>query len=95
MDLAVVGVGVVVIAQDGRFQDIRIALGAVAPTPIRARKAEAVIRGQRIDDGLIEEAAQVAAGESRPINDMRSSAEYRRDMVRVLVRRAIKQAISG
>lgn len=95
MDLAIVGVAVVVIPQDGICWDIRIALGAVAPTPIRAKKAEAVLKGQKLDDKLIKKAARTAAGESRPIDDHRASAEYRRDMVEVLVKRAIKQAIGG
>jgi carbon-monoxide dehydrogenase medium subunit len=95
MDLAIVGVAVVVIPQDEICQDIRIALGAVAPTPIRAKKAEAVLKGQKLDDKLIEKAAQTAASQSNPIDDHRASAEYRRDMVEVLVRRAIKQAIGG
>jgi carbon-monoxide dehydrogenase medium subunit len=93
MDLAIVGVAVVVIPQDGICQDIRIALGAVAPTPIRAKKAEAVLKGQKLDDVLIEKAAKAAAGESSPIDDHRASAEYRLDMVGVLVKRAMKQAI--
>jgi carbon-monoxide dehydrogenase medium subunit len=95
LDLAIVGVAVVIIPQDGICKDIRIALGAVAPTPIRARKAEAVLKGQKLDDNIIEKAARTAAGEARPIDDHRASAEYRRDMVEVLVRRAIKQAIGS
>jgi len=95
MDLAIVGVAVVIIPQDGICKDIRIALGAVAPTPIRARRAEVVLKGQKLDDNLIEKAARTAAGEARPIDDHRASAEYRRDMVEVLVRRAIKQAIGS
>ncbi len=94
MDLAVVGVAAVVISRDGVCKDIRIALGAVAPTPIRAKRAEDIIRGQRFNDGVIERAAQIASEESRPIDDHRASAEYRRDMVKVLVKRAINQAIS-
>jgi CO/xanthine dehydrogenase FAD-binding subunit len=93
MDLAIVGVSVVVIPEDGICRDIRIALGAVAPTPIRAKKAEAALKSQKLDDRLIENVARTAAGESRPIDDHRASAEYRRDMVEVLVKRAIKQAI--
>ena len=95
MDLAIVGVAVVVIPADKTCQDIRIALGAVAPTPIRAKQAEAIVRGQRFSDELIEKAAEIAASESRPIDDHRASAEYRREMVKVLVRRAINRAISG
>jgi CO/xanthine dehydrogenase FAD-binding subunit len=95
MDLAIVGVAVVVIPQDGICQDIRIALGAVAPTPIRAEKAEAILKSRKFDDKLIEKAAQTAASQSNPIDDHRASAEYRRDMVEVLVKRAIKQAIGS
>ena len=95
MDLAIVGVGVVVTLEDGLCKDIRIALGAVAPTPIRARRAEETIKGQRFNDEVIEKTAQITAEECRPINDHRASAEYRREMVKVLVKRAINQAISG
>jgi len=95
MDLAIVGVAAVAVPEDGVCKDIRIALGAVAPTPIRAKKAEEVLKGQKFDDNLVEKAAKTAAGQSRPIDDHRASAEYRRDMVEVLVRRAIKQAIGS
>jgi len=93
MDLAIVGVAVVAIAEDGVCKDIRIALGAVAPTPIRAKKAEDVLKNQKFNDNIIEKAARTASGEAKPIDDHRASAEYRRDMVEVLVKRAIKQAI--
>lgn len=95
MDLAIVGVAAVVVLEDSVSKDIRIALGAVAPTPIRAKKAEAILKGQRFDEALIEKAAKTAAAEARPIDDHRASAEYRRDMVEVLVKRTIKQAIGG
>jgi len=94
MDLATVGVAALVISEDGLCKDMRIALGAVAPTPIRAKKAEGMLRGQRFSDELIERTAQIAAEESRPIDDHRASAQYRREMVQTLVSRAIKQAIS-
>ena len=94
MDLAIVGVAVVVVADDGICSDIRIALGAVAPTPIRARQAENIVRGQKLSEELIERAAWRAAEECRPISDHRASAEYRREMVKVLTKRAINQAIS-
>jgi len=95
MDLAIVGVAAVAVPEDGVCKDIRIALGAVAPTPLRAKKAEEVLKGQKFDDNLIEKAAKTAAGQARPIDDHRASAEYRRDMVAVLVKRAIKQAIGS
>jgi CO/xanthine dehydrogenase FAD-binding subunit len=94
MDLAVVGVGVMVVRKDGVFKDVKIGLGAVAPTPIRARKAEAVLAGAKIDDEVIERAARLASEESKPIDDQRASAEYRKMIVEVLVRRAIHQCLS-
>jgi carbon-monoxide dehydrogenase medium subunit len=94
MDLALVGVAVVLIIRDGICKDIRTALGAVAPTPIRAKKAESIIRGQKFTDEIIEKVARTAAEESRPIDDHRASAEYRREMVKVLTKRAIKQVTS-
>ena len=95
MDLAVVGVAVCVVERDGAFEDVRIGLGAVAPTPIRALEAEAFLRGERIGERAIEEASARAAGEAAPIDDHRASAEYRRMMVEVLVKRALRQAVSG
>jgi carbon-monoxide dehydrogenase medium subunit len=95
MDLAIVGVAVVVVPEDGICKDIRIALGAVAPTPLRTMKAETVLKGQKFNDNLIEKAAKTAAAEASPIDDHRASAEYRRDMIEVLVKRAIKQAIGS
>lgn len=95
MDLAVVGVGAVVASRDGVFQDIRIGLGAVAPKPMRARQAEEKIRGEKVGEAAIAEAGRQAAEASSPIDDHRGSAEYRRLMVDVLVKRAINQALNG
>ncbi len=74
------------------FDEVRIALGAVAPTVMRARAAEAFLQGRAISAEAIAEAARIAAGEARPITDFRASAEYRRDLIAVLVRRALTQA---
>jgi carbon-monoxide dehydrogenase medium subunit len=87
MELATVGVAVTLTVNG----DIRIVLGAVAPTPIRAKNAEEVLRW-KFSDELFERAARTAADEARPISNVRASAEYRRDMVRVLTRRALEQA---
>jgi carbon-monoxide dehydrogenase medium subunit len=87
MELATVGVAVTLTVNG----DIRIVLGAVAPTPIRAKNAEEVLRW-KFSDELFEKAARTAADEARPISNVRASAEYRRDMVRVLTRRALEQA---
>jgi carbon-monoxide dehydrogenase medium subunit len=95
MELATVGVAVALTRAGEVCQEVRIVLGAVAPTPMRARQAEAVLRGQRIDERLIEMAAETAMAESKPISDVRASAEYRREMVRVLIGRAIRQALEN
>jgi carbon-monoxide dehydrogenase medium subunit len=89
MELATVGVAVTLTLNG----EVRIVLGAVAPTPIRARHAEDLLRGKKLTDELIGKAAQAAMDESRPISNVRASAEYRRDMVRVLVSRALEQAL--
>ncbi len=91
IDIAVAGVAVIARLDSERIVDARIVLGAVAPTPIRARKAEEIIKGKAVENGIIEKAAKAAADEAEPISDIRGSAEYRREMVEVLTRRAIKQ----
>ncbi len=92
MELATVGVAVSLTLEGAVCRRIRIVLGAVAPTPIRAKKAEALAQGHALDEDLIEAAAQTAMDESRPISNIRGSAAYRREMVRVLTARAIRQA---
>jgi len=75
-------------------QSVRLALGAVAPIPRRAKQAEAVLAGQKLTDELLRRAAQVAASEdANPIDDVRGSAEYRRWMAEVLVYRALTSLI--
>jgi len=93
VDLALVGVAVAgtVDRDRGEWKEVKIALGAVAPTPMRARKAEKILSGKRIEAALMEEAAQMASDEARPISDVRASAWYREEMVRVLVQRALEQ----
>jgi CO/xanthine dehydrogenase FAD-binding subunit len=91
MDLAVVGVAVMAVPAGGLLKEVRIALGAVAPTPIRAKQAEALLNGQRISPEIIARAAEAASTEARPIDDHRASAEYRREMVKVLTARALTQ----
>jgi len=95
-DLATVGVAVSVTlgSGDGICQDIRIALGASAPTPMRAKKAEEVLRGKKITDDLLKKAGEVASTEAQPISDIAASEEYRRELVRVLVARVGKEALA-
>ena len=95
IDLAVVGVAVVVTLDPRGIQivDAKIVMGAVAPTPVRATRAEDVIRGKSVEEKLVEEAAQVASEEAAPISDVRGSAVYRKEMVRVLADRALRQVL--
>ena len=94
-DLALVEVAAV-LTLDPRNEaciDAKVVLGAVAPTPMRARRAEEVLKGKKIDKGLAEKAAQIASDEPSPIiDDIRGSAEYRREMVKVFARDAIREA---
>jgi CO/xanthine dehydrogenase FAD-binding subunit len=94
MDLAVVGVAAAGVCNDGVCSRIRIGLGAVAPTPILATGAEQVLRGGKVYPELIDEAARSAAEQCNPRTDShRASPEYRRDMVYVLTRRALRQVL--
>ena len=81
-------------ASNGVCEEVRISLGAVGPTPLRATRAEAVLRGQQPSVALLAEASRVAAEEARPISDVRCSAEYRKDMVEVLSKRCLESALS-
>ncbi len=94
MDIAMVGVAVLIApdAAKNAVQDVRIGLGAVAPTPIRAVKTEALLRGKPLTPALLKEAAAMASSESKPIDDQRSSAEYRRWIVEALTRRGLAQS---
>ncbi|MDP6039334.1 MAG: xanthine dehydrogenase family protein subunit M [Candidatus Latescibacteria bacterium] len=94
MDIAVVGVGaaVTLAPRSNVCKDVKIVLGAVAPTPIRAKKAERILKGKELTPEIIASAAEVAAGEARPITDVRTSADFRREMVRVLTERMVQAA---
>jgi carbon-monoxide dehydrogenase medium subunit len=91
MDIAVVGVGLALQMRDGRCESARVALGAVAPTPLRARRAEAELVSGPLTPERIARAAQLAAEEAAPIDDVRGTAGYRRRMVAVLMRRGAAQ----
>lgn len=94
IDLAIVGVAAVMTMEGELCRDARIVLGAVAPTPMRAKEAEKILIGKKIDDALIGKAAEAASAKSRPITDVRASAEYRRKMVKVFTKRAVMEAIA-
>jgi carbon-monoxide dehydrogenase medium subunit len=95
-DVATVGVAVSITLDsgDGACREARIVLGACAPTPMRAKQAEEVLRGKKITDRLLKEAGQRASEEAEPISDVTASEEYRRELVKVLVARMGKEALA-
>jgi CO/xanthine dehydrogenase FAD-binding subunit len=94
MTLAVSNIAVLLsLAKDERTIDkARVALGAVAPVPLRAKQAEAMLQGSAVSAALIDQAASSAADEIAPISDIRATAAYRREVSRVLVKRALEHA---
>src|SRR4029077_3418196 len=93
-DLATVGVAAVVtLDSSGAFEDARIGLAGVASTPIRATKAERALKGRKPSDDLVAEAGEKASEMSNPVSDIRGSSEYKREMVKVYVGRAIRQSL--
>jgi carbon-monoxide dehydrogenase medium subunit len=89
-DKPLVGVAaLVVLDASGRCADVRVALGGAAPTPIRAAGAERALRGEALSDAAARAAAEAAAGEADPLSDLMGSADYRRKMIRVWVRRLL------
>jgi aerobic carbon-monoxide dehydrogenase medium subunit len=94
MELATVGVATnLTLDAEGRVAEVRIALGAVAATPMRARTAERALQGERPTEALLAQVGELAMQQSRPISNVRASASYRREMVGVLTRRALQQSI--
>lgn len=93
MDLAFVSVAVSLrLDGDGKIDQARIALGAVAPTPIRVPSVEKVLEGNVLSDEIVVESSELAAQACRPLSDIRASAEYRVEMVRNLCRRGLVSA---
>lgn len=95
MDIAVVGVGssVQLNASGDRIEAARIALGAVAPTPLYVAEAGDSLVGRAVSDEAIAEAAEIAQAAARPIDDMRGTAKYRKHLVGVLTRRTLAVAV--
>jgi CO/xanthine dehydrogenase FAD-binding subunit len=87
--LALVNAAAAFFIDKGKFKAPRIALGAVAPVVIGAPKAEAYLEGRAISAEAMAEAGRIAATEAKPISDFRASADYRRDLIAVLVKRAL------
>lgn len=97
-DISLIQVAVALGVEDEIITDARIALGAVAPVPMRSALAENLLTDRPLSEitpEVMAEVGEMAAGESEPIDDHRASAEYRRDMVRVLTRRLLERAVVG
>jgi len=92
-DFATVGVAITLRTKGDICEDVGLGLNSVSSTIIHAKKAEEVIRGKAINDELLREMGEVAAGECDPTDDNRGSAEYKRELVKVLVPRAAKEAL--
>ena len=93
-DFATAAVAVqLTIGAGGSCERAGIGLTNAGPTPIKAKKAEDALRGKKINDEAIRQAARLASEESDPKSDLRGSAEYKRDLIRVLTARAIRRAL--
>ncbi len=99
MDVSMAGAAAFVLLDENVCREVRIALGAVAPTPIRANRAETALKGKELhadshDRELLEEIGRIASDESRPIDDLRGLASYRRKVVGMLVRQGLERVIA-
>ncbi len=92
MDIAKINIAVLLKVVDGIVEDCRIALGAVAPTPMRVKRAEEFLRGKELSEEALREAGEIVSQEIRPITDIRATAEWRREVSKVLTRDAILRA---
>jgi len=93
-DYAIASVGVLITLNEQEIcEDVRIALGSVANAPIRAKKAEELLKGKKISEELLVEAGQIASEEARPTTDAQYTEEYKRELVKVLVKRVGKEAL--
>ena len=97
MDIAVAGVASMLALEPGtrRCNQARIALASVAPTPVQAKAAEAVLEGQEVTAELIREAGERAVEACSPIDDVRGTIEYRKELVKVLTRRTLAQCMES
>jgi CO/xanthine dehydrogenase FAD-binding subunit len=92
MEIAVASVGVGLRLEGGKVTHARVGYGSVAPIPLRGRKAEAALEGNPLDGDTIEKCAAMAGEEISPITDVRASEAYRREIVRVMLRRMLERA---
>jgi xanthine dehydrogenase iron-sulfur cluster and FAD-binding subunit A len=93
--ISVINLAIILTLDSGSVTRAVITLGAVAPTIIHAKEAEAYLVGKQLTDEVIARAAELARDAAKPINDIRSSADYRREMVRVFTTRGLKSLLNG
>jgi carbon-monoxide dehydrogenase medium subunit len=94
-DKALVGLAVMLVLDDRRCRVARLAVGGVGASPLVLARAEQVLEDHELDEATIARAADAAAGEVEPMDDLQGSAEYRRDMLRVWVRRVVADLAEG
>jgi carbon-monoxide dehydrogenase medium subunit len=95
IDMVNVAVNLALDPGNGKVKEVRIVLGAVAPAPLRARQAENLLKGNVPKKALLDKVAETCASESRPIDDFRATAAYRREIVKVLSKRTLKEVLSA
>jgi aerobic carbon-monoxide dehydrogenase medium subunit len=84
----------ITLASDDTCEDIRIALGASAPIALRVKKAEDAVRGKKVTERLLQKAGEIASQEADPISDIHASADYRRELIKVMVKRVGLEALA-
>ena len=93
LEISTVSMGVAAVLKDGLLSGVRVAIGAVAPTPLRAKATESVLEGQTLDDDLITRAVKSVQQEVKPIDDIRASAWYRTHLTGVYLRRGLSHVV--
>ncbi|MFA4969506.1 MAG: xanthine dehydrogenase family protein subunit M [Sulfuritalea sp.] len=89
LDISTISIGVAGTLKDGILSNVRVAFGAVAPTPVRASQTEQALEGQRLDAATIDKVAAVARDEVKPIDDVRATAWYRKEMIHNITKRIL------
>jgi len=92
LDISAISIGIAGVLDGGALSNVRVAFGAVAPTPVRARRTEQALEGQRLDAATIARAAETARDEVNPIDDVRASAWYRKELIHNMTRRMLDHA---
>jgi len=96
MAISIVSVAIVLKLRDEKYiEDVKVALGAVAPKPIRAQKVENILQGETLSQSLIEKSAETVLDDISPISDIRASEDYRRMMSKTLLKRALNKIMRG